>query len=77
MRSEGYGTWFVCQFVYDYSCTIGNEAALERYQQLQCNKRSKIKMAILPWVEIGQENRYNKNVLTRALKCRTLGARLQ
>ena len=33
--------------VYDYSRTAGNEAASERYQQLQRNKRSKIKMAIL------------------------------
>ena len=47
MRSDGYGTWFVCQSVYDYSRTTGNEDALERYQQLQCNKCSKIKTAIL------------------------------
>ena len=51
MRSEGYGTWSVCLSVClcvcAYSHTTGNEAAHERYQQLQCNKRSKIKMAIL------------------------------
>ena len=33
--------------VHDYSRTAGNEAASERYQQLQRNKRSKIKKAIL------------------------------
>ena len=33
--------------VYDYSRTAGNEEASERYQQLQRNKRSKIKMEIL------------------------------
>ena len=33
--------------VYNYSRTAGNEAASERYQQLQCNKRSKNKMAIM------------------------------
>ena len=37
----------VCVSVYDYSRTAGNEAASERYQQLQRNKRSKIKMVIL------------------------------
>ena len=37
----------VCVSVYDYSRTAGNEAASERYQQLQRNKRSKIKLAIL------------------------------
>ena len=37
----------VCVSVHDYSRTAGNEAASERYQQLQRNKRSKIKMAIL------------------------------
>ena len=51
MRSEGYGTWSVCLCVcvpvYDYSGTTGNEAASERYKQLQCNKRSKSKQAIL------------------------------
>ena len=49
MRSEGYSTRSVCQSVsvsvYDYSRTAGNEAASERYQQLQRNKRSKIKKA--------------------------------
>ena len=38
MRSEGYSTWSVCLFVYDYSRTIGYEAAYERYQQLQYYK---------------------------------------
>ena len=33
--------------VHDYSRTAGNEAASERYQQLQRNKRWKIKKAIL------------------------------
>ena len=33
--------------VYDYSRITGNEAASERYQQLQCNKRLKNKLAIL------------------------------
>ena len=33
--------------VYDYSRTTGNEVACERYQQLQCNKRSKNIQAIL------------------------------
>ena len=33
----------VCVSVYAYSCTTGNEAAYERYQQHQCNKRSKNK----------------------------------
>ena len=33
--------------VYDYSGTTGNEATSERYQKLQCNKRSKAKMVIL------------------------------
>ena len=28
-------------YVHDYSRTTGNEAASERYQQLQCNNRSK------------------------------------
>ena len=37
----------VCLSVYDYSGTTGNEAASERYQKLQCNKRSKTKQAIL------------------------------
>ena len=41
----------VCQSVsvsvHDYSRTAGNEAASERYQQLQRNKRSKTKKAIL------------------------------
>ena len=31
--------------VHDYSRTAGNEAASQRYQQLQRNKRSKIKMS--------------------------------
>ena len=35
------------QCVHDYSRTAGNEGASERYQQLQRNKRSKIKKAIL------------------------------
>ena len=47
MRSEGYGTWFVCVFlclsVYGYSGTTGYRAAYGRYQQLQNNK-----MAIFP-----------------------------
>ena len=33
--------------VYLYSSAAGNEGTLERYQQLQCNKRSKKKMGIL------------------------------
>ena len=37
----------VCVSVYAYSCNTGNEAAYEGYQQHQCNKRSKNKMAIL------------------------------
>ena len=37
----------VCVCVYAYSCATGNEAAYERYQQLQYNKRSKNKMVIL------------------------------
>ena len=37
----------VCLSVHDYSRTAGNEGASERYQQLQRNKRSKIKKAIL------------------------------
>ena len=37
----------VCQCVHDYSRTAGSEGASERYQQLQRNKRSKIKKAIL------------------------------
>ena len=55
MRSEGYSTLSVSQSVsqsvsvsvHDHSRTAGNEAASERYQQLQRNKRSKIKKAIL------------------------------
>ena len=48
MRSEGYcGCLSVSQCVHDYSRTAGNEGASERYQQLQRNKRSKIKKAIL------------------------------
>ena len=38
-----YCTWFVCLSVDDYSRTTGYE---ERYQQLQCYKRSKSKMAL-------------------------------
>ena len=37
----------VCVSVYAYSRTTDNEAAYERYQQLQYNKRLKNKMAIL------------------------------
>ena len=37
----------LCVCVRLYSRTTGNYAAYERYQQLQCNKRSKIKQAIL------------------------------
>ena len=32
----------VCLFVYDYSRTMGYEAAYERYQQIQCYKGRKI-----------------------------------
>ena len=38
---------FVCLFVDDYSRTTGYEAAYERYQQLQCYKGMKKKVAIL------------------------------
>ena len=37
----------VCLFVHDYSATTGYEAAYERYQNLQCYKGTKIKLAIL------------------------------
>ena len=37
----------VCLSVPHYSRSTGNEAASKQYQQLQCNKRSKIKLAIL------------------------------
>ena len=37
----------VCLSVYDYFCTTGDEAAYERYQQLQCYKGKKINVAIL------------------------------
>ena len=47
MRSKGYGTRSVCLCVYAYFHTTGSEADGERYQRLQCYKRSKNKMAIL------------------------------
>ena len=37
----------VCVCVYDYSRTTGYEAAYKRYQQLQCYKGKKTKVAIL------------------------------
>ena len=58
MRSEGYGNlpWpsvSLCVAVYDYSRTTGNETDYERYRRLQCNKRLKNKMDILPDRETG------------------------
>ena len=51
MRSEGYSSrsvcLSVCVSVYDYSRTTGYEAAYERYQQFQCYKGKKNKVAIL------------------------------
>ena len=48
---QTYSTWSVCLFVclsvYDYSRTTGYEAAYERYQQLQCYKGMKKKVANL------------------------------
>ena len=37
----------VCVCVYDYSRTTGQEAAYERYQQIQCYKGRKNNVAIL------------------------------
>ena len=51
MRSEGYSSrsvcLSVCLCVYDYSRTIGYEAAYEQYQQLQRYKGKKKNVAIL------------------------------
>ena len=51
MRTEGYSSCSVCLSVClsvdDYSHTTGNEAAYERYQQLQCYKGLKNNVAIL------------------------------
>ena len=50
MRSGGYCTWSVCLCVcvcvYDYSRSVGNETAYERYQRVQCHAGLIFKMAI-------------------------------
>ena len=62
----------VCQSVsvsvHDYSRTAGNEAASERYQQLQRNKRSKIKKAIL----LKRRRSRSRNWHYRGPRCVTL-----
>ena len=57
----------VCLSVPHYSRNTGNEAASKRYQQLQCNKRSKIKIAIL----LKQRGSRSRNRHWRGPRCVT------
>ena len=57
----------VCLSVPHYSRSTGNEAASKRYQQLQCNKRSKIKMVIL----LKQRGSRSRNRYWRGPRCVT------